>query len=218
MKRCSLILLAASSLLSIGNLCAATRPRYGGTLRITVREAPQTLDPSDAALGLPVGLSRHMFETLVALDERGHPLPLLATSWEAEAGDQRWRFILRSGVNFGDGTPLDANIVAASLRASNPDWKVFAVDNAVMIQTQSPDPEVPFELALARNSIVRHSDGKLSGTGPFAIAQWIPGKHLTLAANDRYWAGRPFLDAIPKLTRSKLHQSIFGVRSPKDAT
>ncbi len=196
MKRCSLILLAASSLLSIGNLYAATRPRYGGTLRIAVREAPQTIEPADGAAGAPAGLSRHIFETLVTLDERGHLLPLLATSWEAEAGNQRWRFILRSGVNFHDGAPLDANIVAASLRGSNPDWKVFPVDNAVMIQTQSPDPEVPFELALARNSIVRHADGKLSGTGPFAIAQWIPGKHLTLAANDRYWAGRPFLDVI----------------------
>src|SRR6266571_4084172 len=195
MKRCSLILLAAISLLSIGNLYAATRPRYGGTLRIAVREAPQTLDLAGAVSGPPSGLSRLVFETLIALDEGGHPQPLLATSWEAEAGNQRWRFILRSGVNFHDGTPLDANIAAASLRGSNPDWKVFPVDNAVMIQTQSPDPEVPFELALARNSIVRHADGKLSGTGPFAIAQWIPGKHLTLAANDRYWAGRPFLDA-----------------------
>jgi len=189
-------LLAASSLLSIGNLYAATRPRYGGTLRIAVREAPQTLDLAGAVSGPPSGLSRLVFETLIALDEGGHPQPLLATSWEAEAGNQRWRFILRSGVNFHDGTPLDANIVVASLRASNSDWKVFAIDNAVMIQTQSPDPEVAFELALARNSIVRHAEGKLSGTGPFAISQWIPGKHLTLTANDRYWAGRPFLDAI----------------------
>ena len=196
MKRCNLILLAASSLLFIGNLYAATRPRYGGALRIAMREAPQSLDPADGAAGVPAGLSRHVFETLVALDENGRPQPLLATSWEVEAGNQRWRFILRAGVNFNDGIPLDANIVAASLRASNSEWKIFAVDNAVMIQTQSPDPEVPSELALARNSIVRHADGKLSGTGPFAISQWIPGKHLTLAANDRYWAGRPFLDAI----------------------
>jgi peptide/nickel transport system substrate-binding protein len=196
MKRCSLVLLAASSLLWVSEVYAATRPHYGGTLRIALREASQTLDPTDAAANVPAGLLRHVFETLVALDVNDRPQPLLATAWEAEAGNQRWRFVLRAGVNFHDGAPLDANIVAAALRASNPEWKVSSVDNAVMIQTQFADPELPSELALARNSIVRHADGKLSGTGPFAIAQWIPGKHLTLSANDRYWAGRPFLDTI----------------------
>jgi peptide/nickel transport system substrate-binding protein len=196
MKRCSLILLAVSSLLCVGILQATTRPHYGGALRIAMREAPQTLDPTDAAASVPAGLLRHVFETLVALDVNDRPQPRLATSWEAEASNQRWRFVLRADVNFHDGTPLDANIVAAALRASNPEWKVSSVDNAVMIQTQFADPELPSELALARNSIVRHVDGKLSGTGPFAIAQWIPGKHLTLTANDQYWAGRPFLDTI----------------------
>ncbi len=196
MKRCSLILLAVSSLLCIGTLHGATRPHYGGTLRITMREAPPSLDPDDTAGGLPAGLSRHVFETLVALDGNDRPQPLLAISWESDAGNQRWRFVLRSGVNFHDRAALDANIVAAALRASNPEWKVLPAENTVIIQTQSADPELPSELALARNSIVRRAAGKLSGTGPFSIAQWIPGKHLTLAANDRYWAGRPFLDAI----------------------
>jgi peptide/nickel transport system substrate-binding protein len=196
MKLSSLILIAASSLLCIGTLHGATRPHYGGTLRIAMREAPQSPDPSVAGSGLPAGLSRHVFETLIALDTNDRPQPLLATSWEADAGNQRWRFVLRGGVNFRDGTPLDANIVAAALRASNPEWKVLPVDNSVIIQTQSADPELPSELALTRNSIVRHRDGKFSGTGPFAIAQWMPGKHLTLAANDQYWAGRPFLEAI----------------------
>jgi peptide/nickel transport system substrate-binding protein len=196
MKRCRLILLAASSVLLAGLLHGATRPHYGGTLRIAMKEAPQSLDPSVAASGLPAGLSRHVFETLVALDANDTPQPLLATSWEADAGNQRWRFVLRGGVNFHDGTPLDANIVAAALRASNSEWRVSPLDNTVMIQTQSADPELPSELALARNSIVRRGDGKLSGTGPFAIAQWAPGKHLTLTANDQYWSGRPFLDAI----------------------
>src|SRR5207245_451389 len=116
MKRCSLILLAVNSLLCVGTLHAATRPHYGGTLRITIREAPQSLDPDDTGGGLPAGLSRHVFETLVALDGNGRLQPLLATSWEADAGNQRWRFVLHSGVNFHGGTALDANIVAAALR------------------------------------------------------------------------------------------------------
>ncbi len=33
-------------------------------------------------------------------------------------------------------------------------------------------------------------------TGPFRISEWQPGKHLTLAANDDYRAGRPFVDEV----------------------
>jgi ABC-type transport system substrate-binding protein len=194
MKRLCSILLAASSLLGPVLACAASRPHYGGTLRIAVKESPASLDT--LASNVPAGLSGLVFENLVRLDERGHPQPLLATSWQAERGNQRWRFLLRSGVSFSDGAPLDSSTVAASLRSSNSDWKVIAAGDTVMIETELPDPDIPAELALARNGIVRRSDGKSSGTGPFTIAQWVPGKRLVLAANDQYWAGRPFLDSI----------------------
>jgi ABC-type transport system substrate-binding protein len=46
----------------------------------------------------------------------------------------------------------------------------------------------------------RNADGtfasSVAGGGPFRIAEWEPGKHLTLAANDDYRGGRPFVDSI----------------------
>lgn len=42
----------------------------------------------------------------------------------------------------------------------------------------------------------RNSDGTFTGAGPFRIAEWDPGKHLTLAANQDYAGGRPFVDSI----------------------
>jgi MarR-like DNA-binding transcriptional regulator SgrR of sgrS sRNA len=144
----------------------------------------------------PAHLLPQIFETLVRLDDRGRPQPFLATSWEAEVGYQRWRFRLRNGVNFHDGTPLDANAVAAALRGSNPEWKVFPVGDGIMIQADVPVPNLPQELALARNSIIKKTSDKLSGTGPFMNGQSISREHLTLRANDSYWGGRPFLDAI----------------------
>jgi peptide/nickel transport system substrate-binding protein len=194
MKRLCSILLAASSVVWPTLALAAPRPHYGGTLRIAVKESPASLDAL-ASTG-PAGLSGLVFENLVRLDERGRPQPLLALSWHAEPGNQRWRFLLRSGVSFSDGTPLDSSTVAAALRNSNSDWKVIAAGDTVMIETELPDPDIPAELALARNGIIRRTDGKLSGSGPFTIAQWAPGKHLVLAANDQCWAGRPFLDSI----------------------
>lgn len=204
MKRYSSLLLAASSLLSLATppipALAESRPHYGGALRLAVREAPQTLDPATldpATAGAPPGLSRLVFETLVALDEHGRPQPLLATSWQAEPGNQRWRVFLRTSVSFHDGKALDSATVAASLRNSNPEWKVIAAGDLVIIETESAAPDLPSELALLRNSIVRRdSTGKLSGTGPFAVAQWDAGKHAAFVANEEYWAGRPFLDSI----------------------
>src|SRR5436190_6639774 len=168
-RRCS-ILLAASSVLLFGSLAfAAVRPHYGGTLRIAIKDGPQNLDPATLAEGNSGNIARLIFETLVQLDERGHPQPALATSWQSEAGGQRWRFILRPGVIFSDGTALDATSAVASLRSANPGWKVVRNGDAIVIETDSPHPDLPAELALLHNSIVRR-DGPLSGTGPFTIA------------------------------------------------
>ena len=32
------------------------------------------------------------------------------------------------------------------------------------------------------------------GTGPFKFVEWVRGDHITLAANDTYWGGRPQID------------------------
>ncbi len=45
----------------------------------------------------------------------------------------------------------------------------------------------------------RNSDGTfagMSGSGPFHVSAWDAGKHVTLAANDDYPGGRPFIDSI----------------------
>lgn len=195
MRRFNLLLLAASSVVWSVAASAATRPHYGGALRIAMRETPQTLDPlSLAQVGMP-NISRLLFDTLVVLDDHGQPQPALATAWQPEPGNQRWRFTLRSGVSFHDGASLEATAVAASLRSANPDWKVLPVGGIVIVQTGEPHPNLPAELALPRNGIV-HGNPQVSGTGPFAVAQYAGGKHLSLVANDQYWGGRPFLDTL----------------------
>lgn len=34
------------------------------------------------------------------------------------------------------------------------------------------------------------------GTGPFKFVEWVEGDHITVAANDDYWGGRPKIDQI----------------------
>jgi MarR-like DNA-binding transcriptional regulator SgrR of sgrS sRNA len=190
-------LFAISSVLWLAALLAGEqRPRYGGILRVTMRETPQAIAPR-ALVSSGVGnVSRLIFETLIHLDADGRPQAMLASSWQAEPGNQRWRISLRDGVSFHDGFPMDAASVVASLRAGNPQWKVFAVGEAVIIEAPAPEPMLPAELALAGNAIVHQTGDKIAGTGPFVPRTWVTGKSVELAANDEYWRGRPFVDAI----------------------
>jgi ABC-type transport system substrate-binding protein len=191
--------LAVSSLF-LGVLARAeTRPQYGGTLRVTMHAAPATLDPADYRV--PDSIARRsvtslLFDTLVTWNT-GHAQPGLAESWQSSKGNQRWQFRLRHGVKFHDGTPLTSELAAASLRFANPAWSVRAEGDSVVIDCVEPNPGMLAEVSLSRNTIVkRDSEEKVSGTGPFHIVEWQPGKKLTLAAEEDCWRGRPFLDGV----------------------
>ena len=192
--------LAVSSLLLALLAQAETRPQYSGTLRVMTHAAPGTLDPSDRKI--PDSFARRtltplLFDTLVTMDDRGHEKAGLADSWQTSRGNLRWQFRLRHGVKFHDGTALTSEIAASSLRLENPAWSVRADGDSVIVDCDEPNPEMLAELALSRNAIVkRDGEDKVSGTGPFHIVEWQPGKKLTIAAEEDSWRGRPFLDGI----------------------
>jgi peptide/nickel transport system substrate-binding protein len=154
-------------------------------------------------------LTSLMFDTLVTTNDIGRVQPALATSWQAkprlalsanqlgnQLGNERWQFRIRGGVKFHDGTALNAESAAASLRAANPSWNVSADGDSVVIERGS-DADLLAELALPRNAIAKRNPGNApSGTGPFHIVDWQPGKKLALAAEEDCWRGRPFLDTI----------------------
>ncbi len=210
MKRTSLLWLAINSLalagLAVASLMittvarAATRPHYGGVLRLAIAGPVPSLDPADATnVSGQTAIQRIaplLFNTLTTLDERGEAQPSLALAWKSDFSSQRWELQLRPGITFSDGTLLTANAVAASLRVANPRWNVSPQGDSVIIQSDAATPELPAELALSSNSIVLREGGKLIGSGPFTAAQWGPGKSLVLSARDDYWAGRPFVDSV----------------------
>jgi len=208
--------LVVSSLLFVALAAdAEVRPQYGGTLHVTMRAAPPSLDPAAAERengSQPDSFSRRsltmlIYDTLVATDENGRIQSSLAVSWQSSPANQGWQFRLRRGVRFHDGTPLTAEIAAASLRAANPSWNVSADSDSVVIQSESSN--LMADLALPRNAIVKRNPDKPSGTGPFHIVDWQPGKKLILAAEEGCWRGRPFLDGIEiEMGRSFRDQTI----------
>jgi peptide/nickel transport system substrate-binding protein len=199
MKRFVLLLLAVSSLLAAHAAIASTRPQYGGTLRVMMHISPNSLDPLDDSQGDSVArnnLTELLFDTLVITDAQGHIHPALAASWQGDSGNQRWIFSLRHDVKFHDGSLLTADAVAASLRNANPNWRILADANSVIIERDSPFPALLADLARPRNAIAKRDGPSISGTGPFRVKSFAAGRHLTLAANEESWRGRPFLDTI----------------------
>jgi peptide/nickel transport system substrate-binding protein len=82
-------------------------PLAAQELRIGLASEPSSADPHFHNLGPNNQLRRNIFESLVGTDEAQQLTPLLAESWEP-ASDTSWRFNLRQGVTFSDGSPFDA--------------------------------------------------------------------------------------------------------------
>jgi ABC-type transport system substrate-binding protein len=197
MKPIAWRLLALSSLLVAILAAGETRPRYGGTLRVTMSAAPASLDPATLS-GSETGrqVSRLIYETLVSTDRRGNVIPAVALRWQSEMNGQRWRFQLRPALRWHDGAPVTAESVAAALRAANSTWTIRAAADEVMVENATPIPDLLADLTLPRYALLRREPGRSLGTGAFQVRDWQPGKLLLLGANDEYWGGRPFLDAL----------------------
>lgn len=164
-------LLAAASLLG-AVASAATRPHYGGTLRVQTRERAA---PRDLA-----------FDPLVTFSESAQPRAALAIGWKHDADFKRWEFQLRPRVKFHDDTPLTSAAAAAALEGLS----ATAQGDTVVIRSDAPAPNLLQKLSgLAISK--RTPEGALIGTGPFRA-----GAGPVFAANEDYWGGRPYLDAV----------------------
>ncbi|MDV8149759.1 ABC transporter substrate-binding protein [Arthrobacter sp. B10-11] len=177
----------------------------GERIRVAMLQPPRSgLTPlSDDAFKL----SRwNTAETLVVLDSLGDAQPSLSTGWKQLDG-RNWRFELRQGVSFHDGTALTAAQVAASLTAAaqaSPKPRILdgvqltvRADgaNAVVVTTEADDPLVPQRLSSPQLSILAASAYKPggvvnpinAGTGPYTLAEVNGTSSATLNRFDGYW-------------------------------
>jgi len=180
---------------------AATRPHYGGTLRVSMQSAPLTLEMP--AIGAPVeywDMARVLAlvaEPLVRVDVQGHVQAGLAVAWQSDSTWRHWQFTVRNGVKFHDGGSVRASAIAVILKTLHPDWNISASAEAVTIDVEPGNSALLAELALPQNFILTRNASRIPvGTGPFRVTDFQPGKLLTLAAHDDYWGGRPYVDAV----------------------
>lgn len=198
MKRTFLLLVAAFSLAP--GIWAATRPRFGGTLRVETRGAISSFDitddPNAARALLRDLILSNVCDRLVTLNANGDPLPLLATSWRSERDGRSWYFPLRD-VPLHNGNTLTVQTVITALSAQNPDWHARANGNELVIESDTAVPHILYQLAEPHNSVcLVGTNGQWIGSGPFQIGDFQPGQQIELRAFDDAWQGRPFLDRV----------------------
>jgi peptide/nickel transport system substrate-binding protein len=92
----------------------AALPAPAATLRFASGFDPQSLDPHGLALLYQTRVVSQIYESLVFRDRNYAMEPALAVSWQ-QVEPKRWRFKLRPGVKFHDGTSFIADDVVFSI-------------------------------------------------------------------------------------------------------
>lgn len=153
------------------------------------------------------------------------PVPALATGWTPADDALSWTFTLREGVRWSDGTPFSAEDVAftfndvvlrSELGAQSATQfsrveRVEVIDDlTVRFVLSSPFSALPYYLASfagilpkhvlsdADNPLIVTSFNKQSPvtTGPYKVAEFVPGAFVRLVPNEHYWGEAPKLAGI----------------------
>ena len=200
-----------TSALALGLATAASAEtfRWAGTTD------PQTMDPHAVNSAPVLGFLNNVYEGLVRRGKDMAVEPALAVSWEPIGDGEGWRFNLREGVTFHDGSEFNADDVIFSYqRASNeaadvrswfaPVSDVVKVDDfTVDILTSAPNPIFPDSIAnwmmmdsgwAEANSAAlpdkengNYATLNANGTGAFKVTERQPGLTTSLAPFDGWW-------------------------------
>ena len=218
-RRAGLAALLLAGLMSTTGVHAQER-----AVTIVLPEEPDIIDPCHASrsnIGRVV--KQNVAETLTEIDPAdGSVKPRLATSWE-RVDDTTWRFKLKEGVKYHDGSAFDANAAVKSInRTLNPNLdceirvKFFggikvtptAIDATTLeIKTDQPAPIMP---TMMGTMTIQHPDTEFDkltrepvGTGPYVFTSWRPGQDVVLTRFDGYWGDKPEVDKATYIWRTE---------------
>jgi len=218
--------LAIFLLLAAGALPAAAQesPRAGGELVFVVPAEPPTYDAHREETFAIVHPAAPHYSTLLRVDpfDRGATRLVgdVAESWSVSKDGRTYRFTLRRGVRFHDGSELGARDVKATYDKiifpppgvmSNRKGEYIAVEaieapdpQTVVFRLKWPSPSFLPSLASPFNWIYKADilardphwyERNIMGSGPFLFVEYVKGSHWTGKRNPAYWdRGKPYLD------------------------
>ena len=197
------------------SLALALSIAHAAKLSIGMAGDVTSMDPHFHNVAPNAAVADHLFDTLVAKDEKMHLKPGLAQSWRA-IDDTTWEMKLRRGVKFHDGSEFTAEDAVfslnrpATLKNSPGPYTIYtkaiveavAVDKYTLrLKTLAVNPLLPNDVStiyiVSKKSAANagsedFNSGKAAiGTGPFKLIAYKKGDRIELARNDDYWGKKP---------------------------
>ena len=184
-------------------------PKEKNQITIGVTSFADTLEPTEQYFSWVI--SRYgIGETLTKFDKEGHITSSLAESWEHNETGDKWRFKIRKGVKFSDGTDMTPESVKKSLERTfsmskraetyfRP--KSIEVDGDYLVITnETPNTTLAGSLAdplfIIINTETDTSKIAMEGpicTGPYVVEKFNPTEYCIVRKNPHYWGGEvPF--------------------------
>jgi peptide/nickel transport system substrate-binding protein len=126
------------------------------TLRFASQGDPQTMDPHSQNESFTNSVNQQVYEYLIHLDRQLNFVPGLALSWE-QVSPLKWRFKLRQGVKFHDGSSFNADdVVFSVIRAQQPTSQIAVYANAAGTPKKIDDYTVEFDLPKVNPIFLAH--------------------------------------------------------------
>jgi len=200
-----------------GATATPTEPQRGGTIVYGRAGAVTSFDLNNEITANNAFAIDKVFEPLVSFDTTGQIIPWLAENYTVSTDLLTYTFVLRSGLEFSDGTPVTAQDAKFSLerhlRVQGPlpleaPIKTILVKDTRTLTITLKRPYTPFlsELSGFSNGILPADFGGRSeqdffskpiGTGPWVVQSWDPNGDTTFTANPNYWQqGKPYASSL----------------------
>jgi 4-phytase/acid phosphatase/peptide/nickel transport system substrate-binding protein len=195
-------------------------PQPGGSLAYALSAESTGWSPtSDQWSSSSWNVARAIFDPLVVAGEDGSYQPWLAESLSPSTDGATWTIRVRSGIEFHDGTSVDADAVVANLDAMKasplttfgftPITGIRALDTStVQLTLDRPWFSLPGLFAGQGGIIVAPAQLESGdnqnpiGSGPFVFGEWAKDDRLVVRKNPTYWrtdadgAQLPYLDEV----------------------
>jgi peptide/nickel transport system substrate-binding protein len=187
-------------------------------LKVAIGTDLDTVDPHGQTSITVHNVLRHVYETLVWLDDRGNVVPWLAERWDVSQDGLVYTFYLRKGVRFHDGFEFNATVVKANidrwidptvrvpLRAQLGPVKGAEVIDPYTVKIYLKEPFAPFLRALSSYLLITSIEvikrfgnqtiTEVVGTGPYKFISWEKGRKVVLERFDDYWGQKPAIKRI----------------------